>query len=65
MIIEDQRALSFVPFDHAGTTHVVTVSVAGLDEGMTAVGALVGLFLAMGLLMVDHVAKLRCLDVTL
>jgi hypothetical protein len=32
---------------------------------MTAVGALVGLFLAMGLLMVDHVAKLRCLDVAL
>lgn len=40
------------------------VTVTGLDEGVPAVWALVGLFLAMRLLVVNHVTELGRLDVT-
>ena len=40
------------------------VAVASLDEGVAAVGALVGFFLAVRLLVIDHIAELRRLDMT-
>ena len=65
LIVEDQWANGLRALDHAGATHVMPVTVTSLDEGVSAVGAFVRLFLSMRLLMVYHVAELGCLNVTL
>ena len=64
LIFQDQRALDFRALNHANTTHVMPVAVASLDEGVAAMGALVGFFLAVRLLVIDHIAELRRLDMT-
>ena len=66
LILDDQRAGHFGPaLDHAGAAHVVPVAVAGLDEGVAAVRALVALLLPVRLLVVDHITKLGSLDMAL
>ena len=65
LVIKDQRTLHLGALNHASSTHVVPVAIAGLDESVPAVGTLVGLFLAMSLLVIDHVAELGRLDMTL
>lgn len=66
LVLNDEGAGYFGPaLDHAGAAHVVPVAVAGLDEGMAAVRALVALLLPVRLLVVDHVAELGGLDMAL
>ena len=50
---------------HASPTHIVSVAVTSLDKSVATVRALIGFFLSMCLLVVDHVAQFRSLNVTL
>lgn len=64
-VFKDQRALYLGAVGcHAGAAHVVTVAVTGLDEGVATIRTFVTLLLPVCFLVVNHIAELRCLNVT-
>ena len=63
-IFNYQWALNLTALSHAGSAHIMTVAVTSLDKSVAAMRALVRFFLPMRLLVVDHIAQFRRLNVT-
>ena len=63
-IFKDHWTLNGGVLLHANSAHVVSVTVAGLNESMITCGAVIELFLTVGLLVVYHVAQFWCFDMT-
>ena len=63
-IFKDHWTLNRGVLLHANSAHVVSVTVAGLNESMITCGAVVEFFLTVRLLVVYHIAQFWCFDMT-